>query len=84
MGGRHVDDSRVIPVCRSCHERCGGIRVNVSGIVLEPIGREEQERACLEQMRLFLDCAGPVALEAFGEALIARAKARVFDPIIPF
>lgn len=51
---RDVDDTKTIPVCVECHQRCHGITVTKRGKRLLPIPPADQDAAVLETMRQFI------------------------------
>lgn len=54
MGGAIVRDDMAVPVCRRCHARCHGQKVDG----LHPIDRERQKRAAHEARERYLARAG--------------------------
>ena len=51
---RDVDDTKTIPVCAECHQRCHGITVVSRGKRLLPISAADQDAAVVDTLRRFV------------------------------
>lgn len=67
-----VDDTRTLPVCVECHQRCHEIIVAKNGKRLLPIPADQQTAAADATLRRFLLEASSTALGNFLAALIVR------------
>lgn len=81
--GRGVtDDSRTIPVCATCHQRCHGITVATEWGRRPPVPAAEQREAVHDTLREFLRDASGEQLEAFLTDLRRWRARRGHSPLV--
>lgn len=78
-----TDDSKTLPVCRTCHQCCEGITVTVGGARLQPIPAEAQRIAVLETQRRFFEQASEAEWSQFSQDRRRWRDSQVFTEVAP-